>query len=303
MTAIEILLLIAGGIIFIVSFLLPQKEHIEPQEAALSREQIKELLSDELKEAKTNMQDMVDETVTYSVEKAERAMERITNEKISAVSEFSDTVLTDINKNRDEVMFLYDMLNDKHENLKEAAREINLTTKEAKRVSEDLGKILEQKATGQDAQHMSEEPETPLDAENGTGTAEPVRTGQERLRDAFVPFGALEVERISPEDIAARKPAAKKTKTVKKVPEKAADVQAQPVKQPRQRAKRKTAYSENKLTEVPAAEFDGNVVSQSNNNEKILQLHRMNKSNVTIAKELGLGVGEVKLVIDLYKGM
>ena len=40
-----------------------------------------------------------------------------------------------------------------------------------------------------------------------------------------------------------------------------------------------------------------------NSNEKILALHREGMSNVAIAKELGLGVGEVKLVIDLFKGM
>ena len=40
-----------------------------------------------------------------------------------------------------------------------------------------------------------------------------------------------------------------------------------------------------------------------NNNEKILQLHKAGKSNMAIAKELGLGVGEVKLVIDLFQGM
>ena len=38
-----------------------------------------------------------------------------------------------------------------------------------------------------------------------------------------------------------------------------------------------------------------------NNNERILEMHRQGRSTVEIAKELGLGVGEVKLVIDLYK--
>ena len=37
-----------------------------------------------------------------------------------------------------------------------------------------------------------------------------------------------------------------------------------------------------------------------NNNKRILKLHQQGKSKVAIAKELGLGVGEVKLVIDLY---
>ena len=38
-----------------------------------------------------------------------------------------------------------------------------------------------------------------------------------------------------------------------------------------------------------------------NNNEKILKMHKAGKSNMAIAKELGLGIGEVKLVIDLFR--
>lgn len=40
-----------------------------------------------------------------------------------------------------------------------------------------------------------------------------------------------------------------------------------------------------------------------NSNERILKLFKQGKSKIAIAKELGLGVGEVKLVIDLYKNM
>ena len=41
---------------------------------------------------------------------------------------------------------------------------------------------------------------------------------------------------------------------------------------------------------------------KENNNDRILRLHKEGYSNVEIAKELGLGVGEVKLVINLFKG-
>ena len=40
-----------------------------------------------------------------------------------------------------------------------------------------------------------------------------------------------------------------------------------------------------------------------NSNERILELHKAGKSNMAIAKELGLGLGEVKLVIDLFDGI
>ncbi len=34
-------------------------------------------------------------------------------------------------------------------------------------------------------------------------------------------------------------------------------------------------------------------------NRQILEMHKQGKSNMVIARELGLGIGEVKLVIDL----
>lgn len=39
-----------------------------------------------------------------------------------------------------------------------------------------------------------------------------------------------------------------------------------------------------------------------NNNSKILSLHKDGKNEIEIAKQLGLGVGEVRLVLDLFKG-
>ena len=52
----------------------------------------------------------------------------------------------------------------------------------------------------------------------------------------------------------------------------------------------------------PEIGFMGETAEEGqNNNEKILEMHRQGKSTVAIARELGLGVGEVKLVIDLYK--
>lgn len=39
-----------------------------------------------------------------------------------------------------------------------------------------------------------------------------------------------------------------------------------------------------------------------NHNERILEMYRLGKSYIEIARELGLGLGEVKLVIELFKG-
>ena len=45
-----------------------------------------------------------------------------------------------------------------------------------------------------------------------------------------------------------------------------------------------------------------NVEEGGNNNERILALSSQGMSQVEIAKELGIGLGEVKLVIDLFRG-
>ena len=67
-------------------------------------------------------------------------------------------------------------------------------------------------------------------------------------------------------------------------------------------AKKKTTATKVsvKKDSVSMPTFAGSV-GQGNHNEKILALHNEGKSNVAIAKQLGLGVGEVKLVIDLYQ--
>ena len=54
---------------------------------------------------------------------------------------------------------------------------------------------------------------------------------------------------------------------------------------------------------IPEVDLSFANLGMENSNEEILRLHKEGKSNVVIAKELGLGVGEVKLVIDLFEGM
>lgn len=238
MEAIEIVLLIAGVLIFVLSFVIPaKKEEMSAEAKESARKEIAELISADVETAKGKIGDIVDETVNYSIEKTERSLERMTNEKIMAVNEYADTVLGEINKNHTEVMFLYDMLNEKHQSIKETAAEVTQAVKRAEMM---------------------------------TGEA--------------VVLEPTQVENFKAE------PVAKKTKTEKSSAKKARSekqIENMPV-----------------LTNSPDLNFipDGNDDGK-NNNDMILALHKQGKSNVAIAKELGLGVGEVKLVIGLFEGM
>ena len=79
MGILEVVLLIAGIVIFIGSFLLPSgKESGINKEAA--KEEIKGLMEEEMQTVRSQMQDKMDETSEDALEKAERSLERLTNE-------------------------------------------------------------------------------------------------------------------------------------------------------------------------------------------------------------------------------
>lgn len=133
MTALEIVLLVGGAALFVLSFVVPTKKQEASEEVrAMIEEEVKKKVTEETEGIKKHVDTVVDDTVTAAQEKTERSLERMSNEKIMAVQEYSDTVLEEINKNHKEVMFLYDMLNDKHDSLVSAVNEANQVINETK---------------------------------------------------------------------------------------------------------------------------------------------------------------------------
>lgn len=257
MDILEIVLLVAGVIIFILSFLLPAGEDKKsPEELEKSaQEEIHRLVARELDAVKGHVDEVIDEAVGYAVEKTERSLERLSNEKIMAVNEYSDTVLEEIHRNHEEAMFLYDMLNDKHTNLKNTVSEVNRTVKEAEETVSSFHKLAPEAVSvpGQPAQEAG---------------AVPRGTVQEA---GAVPRGtAQEAEDVSRGTAQAA-------------------------------AAGETVRGQNGAQADGSAEGPGR--PGRNRNETILALYRQGKSKVEIAKSLNMGVGEVKLVIDLFQNL
>lgn len=252
MEIMEIVLLIAGGVIFILSFLIPGgKETASGQSAEQAKKEISDMVGAEMEKVRGHVDDVVDEAVTYATEKTERALERLTNEKIMAVNEYSDTVLAEIHKNHEEAMFLYDMLNNKHVNLKNTVSEVNRTVKEAEEAVSGFRPLA---------------PEAP---ESGQGTeaaqhTEKAAVYEQPAKQAEAPVEGGQNRTDGEEETG-----------------KAESADAEPVE---------------RVSFLQEDQADGR-----NSNERILELYKQGKSKVAIAKELGLGVGEVKLVIDLFK--
>ncbi len=117
MTLMEIVLLLAGLAAFVISFIVPERKSPEEEAFSISEDEIRRLVDEEYDKTKERLESLTDETVSYSMEKAERALEKVSNEKMIAFGEYSDNVMTQINKNHNEVVFLNDMLSRSRDDL------------------------------------------------------------------------------------------------------------------------------------------------------------------------------------------
>ena len=125
MNIMEIVLLVIGILVFVASFLIPNgKGDNLAHDREMARDEIGDLVARELERIRSQVDDTVEEAIKDSMDKTERSLEKLSNEKIMAVSEYSETVLGQINKSQQEILFLYDMLNAKHDNLKNTASEV-----------------------------------------------------------------------------------------------------------------------------------------------------------------------------------
>lgn len=224
MTALEITLIVIGIILLLGSFMVKDKLSQKDIDkiADMSEEELRIVVEKELRNSRDKIAEAIDEISVEKENDTKRELERESNEKIMAINEYSDTVLESINKAHNEIMFLYSMLNDKHDEL------VTLT-----------GNI----------EKLSQKVNQPAPTINITPVVEPASVS---------------------------------TRTV--VPEKKASVNTQV-----------------KISSATENQQKRNFSDDINHNNEILMLHQQGKNNVEIAKELGIGLGEIKLVIDLYE--
>lgn len=379
MNWLEVALLVFGVGAFAGSFLVKGKAKEDEGGQQIDPELIRSVIDKEMQDAKERVTEVVDETLEYAVEKTERATERISNEKIMAINEYSETVLEDINKSHQEVMFLYDMLNDKHNNLKETVKHVDKTAKEAEEAANAAAIALAAKAKEEaEAKEREKQEEAkknnPVDsgildkdaqekenarrqmarlilpmqqemtmhrqvdaraldmtswamnAGNKTQEDKPAQLRPLVVKSVEIvpadivtsndmqpvpesstsvnPVSAVDLQTLGsrPEDmkVVDVKPADIRPVEVYSFAEQAPHIERPVRKETQLYAQENTASAvkqpEEYTVQPPAEDFN------ENNNDRILRLHKEGYSNVDIAKELGLGVGEVKLVINLFKG-
>ena len=340
----EIVLIVAGFAAIILGYLLPAGKDMDEEDKMLMEKEIRELVRREVEEQKDTIEDMVGDSVENSLDRTERAMERISNEKLSAIGEYSDTVINDIHKNHDEVMFMYDMLNDKHKNLtsfvsevtrkadeaKQAVRDAEVTAKEAQEASytlkadrqENVRAILldetDDRLSGIRIPYTEKTPEVHYtEPAAPVVPQQPVARAPEAAMQRQAPAAASRVVTPRPqtpvatqsgyvdernlkeleglEEIPAQVLGADQIASLHVIGGKGQREESSSKVVPITEAVRVEGRSKNpdsNMTELTATD----PVSQ---NRQIIEMHKAGKSNMVIARELGLGIGEVKLVIDL----
>ena len=113
MNGLEIALLVFALILIVISFFLVDKNDKvkQPTVAVPDMKQLNVISERAIKDMNTNANKLLEST--------EDSLEAISNDKIMAVEEYSDQVLAKIDANHKEVVFLYQMLQDKEKELKE----------------------------------------------------------------------------------------------------------------------------------------------------------------------------------------
>lgn len=271
MTTLEITLIIIGVVFLIGSFMVNDKlSHKDLDKIAdMSAEELKIITEKEVTAAKKDLSDALDEEITQKQDETKRSLEKEANSKIMAINEYSDTVLDSINKAHNEIMFLYSMLNDKHDELTRLSGDIDKASSRLRSSFEPLSA---------DSAKRAEKPSVAVQkpAEPKSGTM------QQDTKPGMKQMTGIDISGITKTQPASAAPASKAgattaTGTAASVSVKASDA----------------AFG------TPAgSSANADVI---NHTHEILKLYKSGKSNVEIAKLLSLGTGEVKLIIDLYK--
>lgn len=118
MTGIEIVMLVAGILCICISFLMAGKRE-EVNGQSMSSEPA-EIWSDKEEEMiKNRVGSLLEEKQFETVEQAKDQMNHLCNDKIMAMDEFSRQILSQIDANHQEVVFMYNLLGEKENELKE----------------------------------------------------------------------------------------------------------------------------------------------------------------------------------------
>lgn len=241
MTGLEITLLLIGLAIFVGSFFVTEKlsssdiEHIQK----MSEKEVHTIVEKAMGRAADEIDRRIENSLDHAIMDLENKSDKETNEKILAINEYSDTVLDSMNKSHDEVLFLYNMLNEKQEKITKLTEELQQSESALRAMKEDVKTLTAS---------YEEQKGAPI--------------------DETLYMQVSEEDTLIPEDV--RKAVEENMESLKQV-------------------------FMQKVEDDHEAEL-----ADADENEVILQMFKEGYSEIEIAKKLGRGLGEIKLVLGLF---
>lgn len=133
-----IVLLIVGALLFVASFIIPDSGNDGKRYSKAMGLKLDRMIDERVEQVKGRLSDVAVTAREEEELRAKRELERLTNEKIMAIEDYSKVVMEEIEKNHQEVMFLYDMLDNKSSDLKNTLRKADAVKKEQEPVSEPV---------------------------------------------------------------------------------------------------------------------------------------------------------------------
>ena len=294
MDIIVIICLIIGVACIGASFFIKEKADIDNHEKEKIAEEIRgrALSEDSVKKVMTRVEKGFSEKLSAISEDklggfADK-MSEIANDKMLAINDMSGQLMEKIEQNHKEVIFLYDMLNEKSDYLKDFSAKIDGLRHELEREEERI------KALNNDIDDklvkVKEVRQTVI-AKPGN----PVAAKQEKSRR--VPTGIEQARAANkPAEVPAQaKNLVKMKKEVEDIPSDINDIFDTD-----ERDIFKDAEVPEITEEIDEIDLSPELTEELSTNDKILKMHSEGKSVMEISKELGMGQGEVQLILGLY---
>lgn len=273
MAGLEIGLVVIGILIFIGSFFVTEKLSSSDMKeiTKISEKEIKNIVNKAIAESDDVIKTRFDNKLNDAVNDFDIRTDDEYVNKMNQMNEYSEKVLETMEKTHNEIVFIYSMLNDKQENVKDLTSKLDTTKSQLLQLKSDVDlSIKELNEQYEQNIKLKKEQEFVTGLEAVRVKTETVKTFEDEL-----------IERISDED--------------EEVPE--------GYKEAMKVAVTNTDVSKSDSNESDSDNNEPNIEIESNSSSvenEIVKLYKEGYSEVEIARKLGKGIGEIKLVLGLY---
>ena len=240
--------------------------------SGLSEDQIKALVEKQLNDADDRIDKVISDKVDEKSEEFIAGADKETNNRIMSIGEYADSVYDSMNKTHDEILFMYQMLNDKQETMTKLTKSLG---EAESHVRELLSESEKQKNLIIEQNNVN--PAVQVD--------DSIKETNQTDNSVFPPLPQVKTEAQSSDE-----PDLKKEEAAEAL----SDLKAQA-----------DDNSEDNIPDAKKVEKkeEGKASNQADTKkirEKIISMYHQGYSLLDIAKETGKGIGEVTLILELF---